>query len=315
MSKEQFTADELAGLSDVERAALMNEDGDDGANDGQGDDDTSTPPANTSTNNSAGNDDDDDGDDGDDTGTPPPAAAAPDATTPPAEDDEDEVAAAQRMLMTPHVENYETVVADIQKERDALFAQFNEGDLSVEDYRSKEAALEQKALDVRFQENQAINDENRLEALNAQIWMKQVEKSKNAFKADGIDYDAPENKEMAELWDATVKMLAQLPQNQKQKGEWFLQKAHDVVKLQYNLTGNSSAPAKPATPAKPFTPTSKAGKAPDLSGLPPTLRGAPNARENVDESEFAHLDSLKGYAKEMAVARMTPEQRERYEAA
>jgi hypothetical protein len=50
----------------------------------------------------------------------------------------------------------------------------------------------------------------------------------------------------------------------------------------------------------------------DRSGLPPTLAGVPAAADAAVGHEFAHLESLEGSALERALARMTPDQQERY---
>jgi hypothetical protein len=50
----------------------------------------------------------------------------------------------------------------------------------------------------------------------------------------------------------------------------------------------------------------------DRSALPPTLAGVPAAADASVGSEFAHLDGLEGTALEKALARMTPDQQERY---
>jgi len=69
----------------------------------------------------------------------------------------------------------------------------------------------------------------------------------------------------------------------------------------------SAAPAadKPAAGARRPTPA-------DRSALPPTLAAVPAAADASVGSEFAHLDGLEGTALEKALARMTPEQQERY---
>lgn len=83
--------------------------------------------------------------------------------------------------------------------------------------------------------------------------------------------------------------------------------------------GKASAPAAaPAAPAAgaPSAPPAASGTrkpaAVDRSTLPPTLAGVPAAADASVGSEFAHLDGLEGTALEKALARMTPDQQERY---
>jgi hypothetical protein len=63
--------------------------------------------------------------------------------------------------------------------------------------------------------------------------------------------------------------------------------------------------------------TKPAGKAPDLSKIPPNISRAPAAaasKTGADDGggEFAHLESLSGMALEKAVARLSPDQQARW---
>ena len=62
------------------------------------------------------------------------------------------------------------------------------------------------------------------------------------------------------------------------------------------------APAKPARQPKPV----------DRSTFPPTLANVPTAADATISSEFAHLEGLDDSTLERALARLTPEQQERY---
>ena len=71
-----------------------------------------------------------------------------------------------------------------------------------------------------------------------------------------------------------------------------------------------AAPAAPA-PAPEVKPT-RQPKPVDRSQFPPTLANVPAAADATVASEFAHLVGLEGNALERAVARLTPEQQDRY---
>ena len=74
-----------------------------------------------------------------------------------------------------------------------------------------------------------------------------------------------------------------------------------------------AAAAPGAAPAAaPTAPPVRKPAAADRSALPPTLAGVPAAADASVGSEFAHLDGLEGTALEKALARMTPDQQERY---
>jgi hypothetical protein len=74
----------------------------------------------------------------------------------------------------------------------------------------------------------------------------------------------------------------------------------------------AAAPAAAAPGAAPTAPPVRKPAAADRSTLPPTLAGVPAAADASVGSEFAHLDGLEGTALEKALARMTPDQQERY---
>lgn len=74
----------------------------------------------------------------------------------------------------------------------------------------------------------------------------------------------------------------------------------------------AAAPAAGAPSAPPAASGTRKPAAVDRSTLPPTLAGVPAAADASVGSEFAHLDGLEGTALEKALARMTPDQQERY---
>lgn len=80
----------------------------------------------------------------------------------------------------------------------------------------------------------------------------------------------------------------------------------------------AAAPSAPAAApgaapaAAPTAPPVRKPAAADRSALPPTLAAIPAAADASVGNEFAHLDGLEGTALEKALARMTPDQQERY---
>ncbi|VTU38297.1 hypothetical protein H4CHR_04388 [Variovorax sp. PBS-H4] len=81
------------------------------------------------------------------------------------------------------------------------------------------------------------------------------------------------------------------------------------------LRRHGKAAAAAPTPAPPAATTTKApGPRPpaDRSQIPPTLAGVPVAGDARITSEFAHLDGLEHADLELELAKMTPQQQERY---
>jgi hypothetical protein len=75
--------------------------------------------------------------------------------------------------------------------------------------------------------------------------------------------------------------------------------------------GKAAAPAPAPAPAPA---RGKAGKAPDLSRVPPVLSTVPAAgpADAGAHGEFAHLEHLEGFALEKELAKLSPEALDRY---
>lgn len=151
----------------------------------------------------------------------------------------------------------------------------------------------------------ALRDEKAL----ATGWVSTVHDFQAKALADGTDYFR--NKEHATSLDDWVRRLAArgVPDDQ------VLAQAHKKVLAEFDLAPGSAAAAAPAKPDPAPAKPNKA-RAPDLSNIPPTLGGLPAAADPGDSGggEFSHIDNLTGMAQEQAIARLTPDQRARYEA-
>jgi len=104
--------------------------------------------------------------------------------------------------------------------------------------------------------------------------------------------------------NAQVKALGQDAANVKQKPHWFLEEADRLVRDRFAIGAKTPTGEKPG---------GKKPTAPDLSKLPKTLANIPAAElPDTGNAEFAHLDKLDGMDLEMALAKLSPEQEERY---
>ncbi len=142
-------------------------------------------------------------------------------------------------------------------------------------------------------------------------WVKEVHGFQvEVARTTGINYTT--DKDKASALDDWTKRLASKPENADKEGNWFLQEAHRKVMAEFGIAAPVAKDASAAEVPK----KAKASRAPDLSGIPPSLGGLPAAAEAQagDAGEFAGLDRLSGMAYETALARMTPAQKERYEA-
>lgn len=208
-------------------------------------------------------------------------------------------------------ENYDEQLQSIKDEDAALRQKFKDGEIDIDERDAGLAALTEKreALLVARTKAEIAGEMNQQTA--HQQWQSEVQTFiKNTAKNEGVDYRKDE-KLFKEL-DKAVKLFANDEDNNDKPMSWFLEQAHNYVRVKHNLPGNSKAPTTAAAPADPKKAAADKRK-PDTSALPRTLADVPGADGPGDvASEFASLDSLDGEALEMAIARMNPAQRERY---
>lgn len=271
------------------------------------------------------------GDDDDDDDVDPPAAAA--AAAKPAEaaapNAEAEAAAAAASAAAASAEaaaaapvevpklNLGFVDAKYSKELTALsnekagkFQELMDGTMDAATYSAFETDYE------------ARRDVLREQKVEEKQWFTHV----HAFKAEqastiGLNYYT--NQEAAAALDDWTIRIASKPENAAKDPEWCLAEAHKKVMVELDIkpvTGKAAVAAAPAAApgaASAAAPAgaAKAGRAPDLSGIPPTLGGLPIAATETSEEagEFAGLASLTGMDYERALAALTPAQKDRYE--
>lgn len=208
-----------------------------------------------------------------------------------------------------------------QKAIDDLEQKYEDGDITLEELRTQRAphkrVVEELSADVMADR---VNERNTSAQL-AQRFQTYVTTSLEQAKAAGLDYLAAENKGLLEQLDAALKRFGQAAalmhpgKSTDWHDRWALNKAHAEVAATKGITLGKVATAPAPAPAAKAPVAAPAGQrpAPDLSLLPPTLRNAPAAADStVQSGEFAHLDTLDPLQLEQAVARMTPEQRDRY---
>lgn len=115
--------------------------------------------------------------------------------------------------------------------------------------------------------------------------------------------------------DTMVKVIASDEANKNLTNRKILERAHEELSKRFKV-GEAAAPADPKKALE-------QKRKPDLSGVPPSLAGVPPAAPaSVEGDEFSHIDALQRQAEsgdaeaqaklERAIARLTPEQQERY---
>lgn len=274
-----YSEQDLAGLSEEERRVLqdVNEDDEDVATalaDGE------QPPAQAAS----------ESDDG--------AAAAAEATAT-AATPEPTPAPPPAPEFTPQfnagdLTQFDAQIAELTTQKNEKFAKLMEGEITPEDYSKAEAELMAARENLTIARTLAKANADAAE----QYQLKVLKKVAEVAKSDDIDY--AKDVKAAARFDAEIAFLSADP-------EWrskdFSEKAAEAHKTVLTLLGKKPSAAPSPAPA----PASV-----DRSKLPPTLSNIPVAAAPSIGGEFDHLDGLKGAAHEKALARMTPEQQERY---
>lgn len=304
-----FSLDEhhAATLSDEELAAIRGDDLSDEERDllqsvaGDGDDDDEGELADDDS-------DDDDGSvatDGDQDGDADPAtiaAADTDSSTaqPPAS--ERQSAASYQAAVLP-ADFQEQISATQDAQRDIL-QRFQDGELDASEYVAELSKInEQRDALVAAKIKAEISYEMAEQASDRE-WRQAVNRFVDRVaKDEQVDYrtDAARARDL----DTFVKVLANDPENAQQSSEWFLQEAHKLV--------NARRGAVPAPAVKEDPQPRPAPRKPDLKAVPKTLAHVPGSDGPGDVAdEFGQVDALEGMDLEVAIARMTPAQREKY---
>ncbi len=317
MSKVEIQAlHDAGGLTDAEKAALMDEDeqenedlpGDDDLDDdldddGEEDDDLDTDDEDED---SADNDSDDNLDDSEDD--------INDDENVDDDGDDDEPAASPTDIIAPKVSE----VPDIAKLEEGLTAitdeikelktRFNEGELDDEEYTEQLEELHEKRgdvkLDIRDAKNAAVRASERIQ----DRW----------DAAQEVFYDQPENavfKDSPLLRNALNSEIDALQSADDFDGNYsrMLTKAADSVRREAAgllgvKPGDKPGDKKDTKSAKEKAAEKKAANS--KKDKPNTLRNKAAAEEHNDDGKFAHLDKLKGRELELALSRMSEGERE-----
>lgn len=253
--------------------------------------------------------------DGDDAGgaddDPAPLQAASDAPAEPAEPAADPSPNDERgsqhvaaLLPVADVSAIAEQLTGVAAQVTALDKAYDDGDIDFADYRAQERALaDQKAGLIADQREAEVAAKMNATTI-ARTWEDNVAGflSENQMFATTVGRGA---------LNSALNTLYQVPENLTASHAWLLQQAANMVNEEMGIS-----PATPATRPDPAVEAAakRAKTAQDArSGLPKTLGSAPVAAEaDTAADEFSSLDSLSGMALEQAVARMTPEQAERF---
>jgi hypothetical protein len=208
----------------------------------------------------------------------------------------------------------------LRSERSEALQKMLDGEMSRDDFQAVDERVSTD-LDklVRAEATDAARQQIQLDSMMAD-YSKELRSARGELKAAGLDLSA-----VSGDFDRAVRMFAKEAQERgldDKPGELAASKDALAEAVAYTLRRHGKAKAASPAPAPApaaTTPAPAAAPVPtrqpkpvDRSTLPPTLAGVPVAADAAITSEFAHLAGLEGSSLERALARLTPEQQERY---
>lgn len=204
------------------------------------------------------------------------------------------------------VEGYDDKMEAFKNQKVELRKQLNEGDLSLDDYDAKKDEIVAQEQELREQKLKAdiATEQNEQNATARWSW------EQERFFADKNNAIYKDKLVMA-AFDTAVRDLGNDEANANRNGAWFLNKANEMVRERFNM----GKAAEVVTP-KEETPPKDTSRKPDLSVVPKTLSHLPAAdvAKTGEVGEFDHIDRLTGLELERAVSRLSEAERERYRA-
>lgn len=183
-------------------------------------------------------------------------------------------------------DDYEQQLAALEQRREDAIAKLKAGDIELDAMLAEQHAVAEERRRLDEQRLKAEISAEQVEQAGTQRWMLEVRRfMRGVEKHEGIDYR--NNPLLNAALDAEVKALANDEANADKSGEWFLAEAHKRVK-------QALAEARGG------------------AGEGNYVDGAHADQGTRDDSVFEALEGLDGMELERAVARMTPEQQERW---
>jgi len=194
--------------------------------------------------------------------------------------------------------NYAEEVAALEQQKKDLRKQFSEGDLDLEAYEERRDAIEAQSAALRESKLKATLAQEQRQQLDAQRWLWEQERF-FAQKSNRVYVDDPVLR--AALND-TVKSLASDPANHNQSGMWHLEEADRRVRESIQRLYQPADAGKPKKAV-----ASRNPPPPNIGDVPPA-----DVSDVSDASAFAHIDRLTGIEREMALAKLSEDDVNRY---
>lgn len=195
----------------------------------------------------------------------------------------------------------------LNKDRASLLSKFTAGELNEEEFAQQDADLQEKRDALIKATTKAEVAAEMTEQQAAQAYSSTLKSFFAEQKKAGFDYHDETNKAALQHLDARVKALGELYEDNPEGWRELLAEAHAMTAKKFDI----KAAAKPQRQEQ--QERTRQNRMPDLSAVPPTVARAPAAADPAARGdEFAYLDNLDGLALEKAVAKLSPEQAERW---
>jgi len=283
------------GLTDEERAALLEDDGagtDNNADNGEGADNGETGKGSEDPGADSG------AADAGATAAADAAAAADAGATAEATTSEAQPQSAP-ILVAQVPENVDAQLSEIASKKSSLLDQFDNGDITAREYQTQIDALAKQERSIERQQDRA----ELASQMEQQRLQNEWTRTCNDFVESNPIYK--DNPRLYKALDAEVRELAQKPETATWSGQKFLTEAHKNLRTAFGLQ-EAQGTEKPADK----TQTKQRRE------LPPNLAKVPSAEiEDTNGGQFAVLDRMANtdpIAYEEALAKMSPAARDAY---
>lgn len=294
-----ISEDELEGLSDEERAALLDDDEPEAVTEPEPEetahDDQEATAAEAS-------DEAEESEDGEEV-----QAEAGEETAEVSESAEVEPEPAELMRdpgrEVGDLEAIDGKLGEIDQAIKALDEQVADGEIDLTDHIQQTRQLQDAKLAITLEKQDYIRNQRENQREVQIAWDTAIE----SFYADPSNkrYDSPDNGGNPVVFEAMSSWLGKLQQQQPGRSPaWYLSQAKKDVDSAF---GGPQAAPEPAAKSK-----QRRKSALDGADIPRTLSDTPSAANNSVEGEFSHLDKLDGLDLEAAVAALSPSQMDRW---
>lgn len=219
-----------------------------------------------------------------------------DAPLPQLEEEDAAPVRSVQMLAADDTAEAEKEIAQIKAYRADLHKKFSDGEIESGEYANKLDEANDRLVELKASIQNAEMAARTNLASTQQLWMDTVEDYRSQYKE-------LQTKSVNAAWDFHIKAMREdaTVKDMLSRGEpagkvfrYVLKEAHKTVRAELNLGGKPAEVRETAPPPK------------SLSGLPQATPA------NVNADEFAAIDALTGEDAEIALARLSPEKRERY---